>query len=78
MLPTGSQSQTPTLASYKRGFSKRVTDPIYSKYASINFKFAIYLGTQTRGNKYKTFPDHVSYNLCNYFSLIGLSKRGYT
>ena len=30
-------------------------------HASINFKFISYLGTQTRGNKYKIFQDHVKY-----------------
>jgi len=35
----------------------------YDTAASINFKFISYLGTQTRGNKYKIFQDHVKYNL---------------
>ena len=35
--------------------------------ASINFKFISYLGTQTKGNKYKVFQDHVKYNLRKYF-----------
>ena len=38
----------------------------YDTDASINFKFISYLGTQTRGNKYKIFQDHVKYNLRKY------------
>jgi len=39
----------------------------YDTDASINFKFISYLGTQTRGNKYKIFQDHIKYNLRKYF-----------
>jgi len=34
------------------GFSKRVAGPGYNKCASINFKFASYLDTENRNNKY--------------------------
>jgi len=50
---------------YKMVTGRYVTD------ASINFKFISYLGTQTRGNKYKIFKDHVKYSLRKYF----FSKR---
>jgi len=39
----------------------------YDTDASINFKFISYQCTQTRGNKYKIFQDHVSYNLRKHF-----------
>jgi len=63
--------QLPTLKYHRlRGDMIELYKMVTGKYdtdASNNFKFTSYLGTQTRGNKYKTLQDHVKYNLRKYF-----------